>query len=232
MEIDGNMENNETNENISADNKIICPACGGEMTEISMPKQKMAVDVCVNGCGGIYFDNRELSKLSAPDTDITPIIEVLKNKNFKQINQSEIRKCPVCGADMVKHPAKGNRYVEIDECYTCGGRFLDYQELEKIRAQFNLDEPDADEIMKKLCLDTGIDMLSFRSSGRDWKQGAVKGALLGIAVSFCLLYAYKGALSQMPLNAFYTYSALLTAGICFICAGIGALVSKVCKKAE
>ena len=38
-----------------------CPACATTLTEIQVPPIK--VDVCEGGCGGIFFDNFELSRV-------------------------------------------------------------------------------------------------------------------------------------------------------------------------
>ena len=35
---------------------IICPACKKEMEKVYLPNQKITIDVCTNGCGGIYLD--------------------------------------------------------------------------------------------------------------------------------------------------------------------------------
>ena len=48
----------------------------------------------------------------------------------------EKRICPVCQAPMVKHFCSSKKLINIDECYTCGGIFLDYGELEFIRKQY------------------------------------------------------------------------------------------------
>ena len=44
-----------------ADNleEIYCPACGKKMEKIFMSAQGVNLDVCTQGCGGIFFDNRE-----------------------------------------------------------------------------------------------------------------------------------------------------------------------------
>ena len=52
--------------------KIKCPACGEEMVKIYMPQQGVNLDVCINGCGGIYFDNREFAKFDEESEDISP----------------------------------------------------------------------------------------------------------------------------------------------------------------
>ena len=55
-----------------------------------------------------------------------------------------MRVCPICNVPMVKMGA-GAGNVEIDVCNTCGAKFLDNGELEKVRegAQADLDKVDA-----------------------------------------------------------------------------------------
>ena len=42
--------------------EIACPACGKKMHKVFMTEQNLNIDVCLDGCGGIYFDNREFKK--------------------------------------------------------------------------------------------------------------------------------------------------------------------------
>lgn len=118
-----------------ADNlqEIFCPACKKKMTKIFMEEQNIYIDVCLDGCGGIYFDNREFYKFDEKIENIDELKEQYKNKTFQPIDENELRICPVCGARMVKHYANSKNKIEMDECYTCGGVFLDYSELSRIR---------------------------------------------------------------------------------------------------
>ncbi len=131
--------------------KIInCPACGKEMVKIYMPEQKCNLDVCVNGCGGIYFDNREFEKFDEQHENIDEIIETLKDKNFIEVDQSKTRICPVCGGNMVKNFSSVHRKIEIDECYFCGGKFLDNDELIKIREEYPTETERSADLLKIL----------------------------------------------------------------------------------
>lgn len=129
---------------------ITCPACGKEMKKILMMPENVHLDVCLDGCGGIFFDNREYQKFDEKAEDIDEILEATKGKVFQKVDTSTTKICPTCGAKMVKHFASSKHEVEIDECYMCGGKFLDNGELQKIRAQFATEEERAQAAVKEL----------------------------------------------------------------------------------
>ncbi len=143
-----------------ADNMEIieCPACGSKMEKIYMEAQGINLDVCLE-CGGIYFDNREFKKFDEITEDITPLVELFENKTFKQTEQYENRKCPVCGAQMVKNYSSAKKDVEVDECYSCGGKFLDNGELEKIREEYPTEEARAADVIKELYSAVGSEII-------------------------------------------------------------------------
>ena len=43
---------------------IKCPACGKEMEKVFIPSEGINIDICTDGCGGIFFDNREFDKFN------------------------------------------------------------------------------------------------------------------------------------------------------------------------
>jgi len=122
--------------------ELICPACGETMKKVKT-KEGLNIDICTEGCGGIWFDNRELTKFDEENEDAEDILNELKNKTFKKVDKDEIRICPVCNSKMVKNKYSVNSSVEIDECYNCGGKFLDNNELEEIR---NSKQPTEEQI--------------------------------------------------------------------------------------
>lgn len=129
--------------------KIIkCPACGKEMEKIFMPEQGINLDVCVQGCGGIYFDNREFKQFDERHENIDALIESVKDKTFVKVNEHQTRKCPVCGSNMVKNFSSVKRNIEIDECYFCGGKFLDHDELLKIRDEYETEAERSADLLK------------------------------------------------------------------------------------
>ena len=113
--------------------QLSCPACGKEMSKIFIKNKSINIDICDNGCGGIYFDNQEIQEFSEYDDDISEIQKALEGKQFSPANMSLTRICPNCKIPMVRTKANG---IPIDTCYNCGGIFLDYGEFENVRTHF------------------------------------------------------------------------------------------------
>ena len=60
------------------------------------------------------------------------------NKDVK-VDFTKKRSCPRCeGIIMAKHFARKKSEIEVDECYSCGGIWLDGGELRKICDKINL----------------------------------------------------------------------------------------------
>lgn len=125
-----------------ADNKdlLICPACGEFMKKVYIPVAGVNVDVCVDGCGGIWFDNREDLKFDEKHENIDEILNELKGKKFVEVDEKKDRYCPVCASKMVKNFCSVKHEIEVDECYSCGGKFFDRHELDAMRAQYDTEE--------------------------------------------------------------------------------------------
>ena len=119
-----------------------CPACGKEMKKVWFENRGFFVDICTDGCGGVWLDNRELDKIDERFENADAILEELEGKVFAEVDRTKDRFCPVCGAKMVKcNYTDDSTPVKIDACYSCGGKFLDNDELRAIRQTFQ-DEPD------------------------------------------------------------------------------------------
>ncbi len=131
-----------------ADNKfnLDCPACGKQMTKLYMEEAGVNIDICLEGCGGIYFDNRELEKFNDSNEKIDEILNAIEGKHFEPTEDKEIRICSVCGIPMTKMGA-ANGEVQIDVCNSCGAKFLDNGELQKIRESVDKPNAKADMLM-------------------------------------------------------------------------------------
>lgn len=123
-----------------SENLLICPACGKQMKKFAVDKKGFHLDICVDGCGGIWFDNRELKYFDESSEDIEMIKQALLEKSFESVNSPVTRMCPVCNVKMVKNPTGATGKVQIDECYTCGGKFFDYNEILGMREEYKTDK--------------------------------------------------------------------------------------------
>ena len=119
---------------------ITCPACGKVMKKVYLEDQDFMVDICLDGCGGIWLDNRELQKIDEKKEDIIPISEAKKDREYTKVDTTMDRDCPLCNKPMVKNHVSAKMEITIDECYLCGGKFFDHSELEAMRNQYNSDD--------------------------------------------------------------------------------------------
>jgi len=142
---------------------ICCPACGKIMRKVFIPSEGINVDICVDGCGGIYLDNREFNKFDEQAENIDEILKAVEGKTFEPVDESLPRSCPVCGSRMVKNYASAKREIQVDDCYSCGGKFLDNGELQKIRAQFETEEERAAATMQELYDTVGVKLQAIEA---------------------------------------------------------------------
>lgn len=124
-----------------------CPACDKKMTEHDFGNIK--VDICDLGCKGIWFDWIELGKLDETSEGTGAALEAtLNSPQAKNPSRGQI-KCPKCYQPMIAHFYQAQNMVTVDECYGCGGFFLDGGELKVLR-EHHLTEQEREEYIKKL----------------------------------------------------------------------------------
>lgn len=113
-----------------------CPNCKTHKLT-SMKFERVSVDVCQNGCGGVWFDQFEFKKVDEKAEQDGDLIANLTVK-VTTSTQHPPRPCPKCsGVTMMKRFESVKRQVEIDECAKCAGIWLDAGELKTIRSQFS-----------------------------------------------------------------------------------------------
>lgn len=115
-----------------------CPACSTQLSHLDV--NGVEVDVCKGGCGGVWFDTHEFKKFDEPfeltgesllEIETDPDIEVDRSK----------RNCPRCdNITMMRRFFSTKREVEIDECGSCAGVWLDTGELAHLRSLFDSEE--------------------------------------------------------------------------------------------
>lgn len=137
---------------------LVCPACGEYMEKVFIPSSGINIDICTQGCGGIYFDNREFNDFDEKDEDISVILEKIENKEFKKVSENLTRVCPNCGSKMVKNYSSVRKTIQVDECYGCGAKFLDRDELIKIREEYDTEEERADDVVQELYKTVGCEL--------------------------------------------------------------------------
>ena len=110
---------------------MICPVCQKEM--IQQDFGGVMVDVCRNGCKGLWFDWSELNKLDHNNQGFGDALkEALNYPRYNDETRGQIQ-CPKCGILMHSHKFEAEKEINVDECYLCGGFFLDSGELKIIR---------------------------------------------------------------------------------------------------
>lgn len=112
---------------------MYCPVCSKEMSD-----EDFGVPVyrCKNGCQGIWFDRYRLASLDQKDKGQGEALEqALQCPRDPDFGLKELT-CPRCSIPMQKHKYAKASSVTVDECYKCGGYFLDAGELAEIRNNY------------------------------------------------------------------------------------------------
>lgn len=111
-----------------------CPVCSNEMIEKDFGG--VMIDVCENGCKGLWFDWFELEKLDENHEGAGEALrDALEADRFSDEGRGQIN-CPKCNIPMHVHKYRHEHSVSVDECYQCAGFFLDAGELKAIRDGF------------------------------------------------------------------------------------------------
>lgn len=112
-----------------------CPACENSLHPFKA--SDLEVDVCNEGCGGIWFDNFELKKVDEAHETLGEALLDIPRKPGLVVDMERKRTCPKCkNYPMMRHFESVRRRVSVDECPACGGHWLDYGELGEIRGTY------------------------------------------------------------------------------------------------
>jgi Zn-finger nucleic acid-binding protein len=111
-----------------------CPACDRKLTATQVGS--VTVDVCQDGCGGIWFDQFELQRVDeAHEAAGEHLIRIARDAH-PLVDPARKRSCPRCGGiKLMRRKFNPKSSVEVDHCPNCGGYWLDAGELEKIREE-------------------------------------------------------------------------------------------------
>ena len=117
-----------------------CPACGNVLSVVTVGG--VTVDVCEGGCGGIWFDRYELTKVDESHESAGEELLNVERAEDVKVDLTKRISCPKCADNvvMMRHFFSVKRQVTVDECPNCGGHWLDAGELGAIRTEFETEE--------------------------------------------------------------------------------------------
>lgn len=110
-----------------------CPACFNELAPMQVGS--LVVDVCQDGCAGIWFDAFELQRVDEEAEPGEPLLHIRRDPRVV-VDSSRKRECPRCpGIKLHRHFFSAKRRIQVDQCPNCAGYWLDAGELAQIRAE-------------------------------------------------------------------------------------------------
>lgn len=117
-----------------------CPACDLPLEEKTI--EDVRVDVCADGCGGVWFDQFEFRKFDEPHEAAGAALLELEGAHTRPTGVDDRFECPRCDEDVVlmRRFFSTKRQVEVDECPSCAGIWLDVGELRDLRSLFDSEE--------------------------------------------------------------------------------------------
>ncbi len=111
-----------------------CPACSAKLSQIDA--NGLSLDVCTDSCGGAWFDAHELEKVDEMHEPVdSRVLRPLTNQNVA-VDRNKKRNCPKCVDQILKcHLEDPANDLFIDLCTKCEGAWLDFAELDVVRAK-------------------------------------------------------------------------------------------------
>ncbi len=160
-----------------------CPVCQKAM--VAEDFGGIMVDICKNGCKGIWLDWFELSKLDEKDEGFGEALKAALN--YPRVNDEGRGKisCPKCGIPMHTHKYSSAKEINVDECYSCAGFFLDSGELKEIRDTFMSEQEETAYLQKLL-----DEIPSFQQATRDLEKEKIRSEALRKYTRFIRLSYY------------------------------------------
>ena len=111
-----------------------CPACQSKLNEVDVCG--LRVDLCQNGCGGIWFDRFELNQTNTIHAHTIQNLFKASRAQYDQKIMTSQRRCPRDSTIMQQHYYSIKKEVEVDTCPCCAGIWLDRHELDNIQQQY------------------------------------------------------------------------------------------------
>ncbi len=181
-----------------------CPKCPSETLVETPALGNIPLDVCP-GCSGIWFDKGELEALIKQSQSETTVDFSLINPKPKSL------KCPRCEKEMMRGGLV-NPLLLVDKCESCGGVWLDAQELRLVKKMLGLPEGDT-EIKVARPAPSITPRQPVESPLLKIFSGlcAMLG-LIGISYEMYLYFSPAAAVAHVPSMSLMVFSILLFAG--------------------
>lgn len=111
-----------------------CPNCSHQL--VAEKINSIEVDVCRNGCGGLWFDRFELKKFDeSSEVDLEALLKLSAKSG--PVDPDKRYNCPRCEKFiMMRNFASPKMSVKVDVCPNCAGTWLDAGELGRIRQEY------------------------------------------------------------------------------------------------
>ena len=113
-----------------------CPHCDTPLVTRNY-ESDVHVDECPT-CGGMWLEKSELERIEEtvknyyadellqPDDSVARSFEMARQRSRPPVN------CPKCGRETERREAHATSLVLVDECPTCGGKWLDFGEAQSL----------------------------------------------------------------------------------------------------
>jgi len=112
-----------------------CPACQRTLSPVTIAGR--TVEVCSQGCAGIWFGSGELGRFTDPNEPAGLALATFAGTSQVQVDINPRRRCPKCSDSLLmRHFFSAKRAVTVDECPTCAGVWLDAGELGRILSEY------------------------------------------------------------------------------------------------
>ncbi len=109
-----------------------CPACNSLL--VAYNADGFVVDICRDGCSGIWFDKTELERCDQHKEPFPPELLRVRKIAAVAIDRNKQRQCPKCSPNVLSRVViDPETRFEIDRCDACDGAWLDIGELEAMR---------------------------------------------------------------------------------------------------
>jgi hypothetical protein len=135
-----------------------CPACNALLHTITVQTNNadaLEVEICSQGCGGLWFDRFELKKVDENHEQLgARLIALSSQAKGEVLPGSRKRMCPKCSNTVLhRHFSSIQRSIEVDECPGCAGIWLDQGELASLRQEYTTEaerQQAAEEYLSRL----------------------------------------------------------------------------------